>query len=672
MTFKQPDILSNAPYYDDFDDAKSFLRTLFKPGYAVQARELTQLQTTLQSQISRFADHIFADGSQVFGGKVSVTGTNYVRVESVLYTNLGDATLSSTEVFLEGRLVESEDETITNSDTYQSNRLTGTLEKLELEIYKLVDDVYSTESSGTILANHYIVSSDNGEDDYPVIFFSDITGNEGISPNDLLKLKNEPTYFKVIDPAIDAANDIYVVSPTGLGTMVRVDAGIYYIDGMFVRNKSQILVPFDVSVEGQAEESYESGNTSYDTEAGVRLFSASSARIGLFLNRSVVTADDDQTLRDPSNGIYNANAPGADRYKISLDITQYPYDPQDIDVGNYANQDFIQIARIVNGRLDWIRRLPNYSEILDLFAKRTHDESGSYTVTPFGLEIKHHLRNDVYVYIVKSAPDAPTSENYIELGSYIWTNIDIGDPRVANYNFDAQEVGIGEIVAVVPYKELAVGIATQTANSTSKLIYVKQKNNKRLSIGSIDSNGFGTIRYARSGVNYNLTSTAVKYQNFIIDKNGTFSVFDNPVGDASLLNIGIQPGKAYVHGYETELSFIKNLEYDKGQDITKNTQSQSVNLNSTGILGNYLVCNFANDPLSSAVPDWETLPKFDLQTSDIFTLVIEETDLTQVSAIITYWSPFKYWSLESTNYMLGLPPAYSEEQHESVIFVENT
>ena len=47
------------PYYDDFDEAKKFLRLLYKPGYAVQARELTQAQTILQNQIGRFGNHIF-------------------------------------------------------------------------------------------------------------------------------------------------------------------------------------------------------------------------------------------------------------------------------------------------------------------------------------------------------------------------------------------------------------------------------------------------------------------------------------------------------------------------------------------------------------------------------------------------------------------------------------
>ena len=41
------------PYYDDFDESKNFYRVLFRPGLAVQARELTQMQTILQNQIDR-------------------------------------------------------------------------------------------------------------------------------------------------------------------------------------------------------------------------------------------------------------------------------------------------------------------------------------------------------------------------------------------------------------------------------------------------------------------------------------------------------------------------------------------------------------------------------------------------------------------------------------------
>ena len=661
MTFKNPDILSNAPYYDDFNEAKNFLRTLFKPGYTVQARELTQLQTVLQSQISRFADHIFADGSQVFGGKVFVTNTNFVRVEEFVYNISGTVSTVTVESILEANVSEIVDETVSNDDTYTSNRLTGTLDKLSVQIYR------SGVSTGTIILNHYIPSFDNGVDDYPVIFFADVTGNEGILPGDLLRV-NDTTCFKVMTPTTQAQN-IYTISPTGSASLVKVDAGIYYVDGMFVRNRSQILVPYDVSFAGQAEESYESGNYNYaSVQANVRLFTSPSVRVGLYLNRQIVSVDEDNTLRDPSNGIYNANAPGADRYKISLDIKQYPYDPQNVGVANYANEDFIQLARIVKGRLDWIRILPNYSQILDLFARRTFDESGSYTVRPFGIEIKNHLRNDVYSYVVESSPDVTTSEQYIEVGSYVWTNQNIGDPRQSGFDFDAQAIGIGEIVGVVPFKELAIGTAQQTQGSTSKIVYVKLKNDKRIDLGSLDPNSFGSVRFARPSQSYNTSTLKLRFQNFIIDSSGTYSVFDLPVGNPNLMNLAVQPGKAYVYGYETELTYPKNIDYDKGLDLTKNTQSQTVNLNSSSILGNYLVCSFANDPVT-AVPDWEKLPKFELQTSDIFTLILEETDLQQASADILYWSPYKYWSDTSTNYMIGLPTGLEEEKYESVIFI---
>ena len=53
------------PYYDDFNESKNFHRVLFKPGQAVQARELTQMQTILQNQIERFGNHVFEEGSPV-------------------------------------------------------------------------------------------------------------------------------------------------------------------------------------------------------------------------------------------------------------------------------------------------------------------------------------------------------------------------------------------------------------------------------------------------------------------------------------------------------------------------------------------------------------------------------------------------------------------------------
>jgi len=65
--------LNSAPYFDDYSpEDKDFLRILFRPGYAVQARELNQMQSILQTQVERFGNHIFKDGSIVVGGQTTI------------------------------------------------------------------------------------------------------------------------------------------------------------------------------------------------------------------------------------------------------------------------------------------------------------------------------------------------------------------------------------------------------------------------------------------------------------------------------------------------------------------------------------------------------------------------------------------------------------------------
>ena len=75
------------PYYDDYSEAKGFHRILFKPGVAVQARELNQLQTILQQQVSRFGNHVFKPGSMVIPGNIKFDkNVNYVKLVSTFNT----------------------------------------------------------------------------------------------------------------------------------------------------------------------------------------------------------------------------------------------------------------------------------------------------------------------------------------------------------------------------------------------------------------------------------------------------------------------------------------------------------------------------------------------------------------------------------------------------------
>ena len=69
--------LNVTPYYDDYNEADQFHKVLFKPGKAVQARELTTLQSIQQNQIERFGRHIFKEGSIVIPGSVGYDENYY-------------------------------------------------------------------------------------------------------------------------------------------------------------------------------------------------------------------------------------------------------------------------------------------------------------------------------------------------------------------------------------------------------------------------------------------------------------------------------------------------------------------------------------------------------------------------------------------------------------------
>ena len=74
--------LNAAPYFDDFSAENNYHRILFRPGFAVQARELTQLQSALQHQIEAHGSHIFRDGAQVVPGNTQIQSYNSLKLAS--------------------------------------------------------------------------------------------------------------------------------------------------------------------------------------------------------------------------------------------------------------------------------------------------------------------------------------------------------------------------------------------------------------------------------------------------------------------------------------------------------------------------------------------------------------------------------------------------------------
>ena len=120
------------PYYYDYDESKEYYRILFRPGYAVQAREVTQLQTVLQKQIERYGQHMFKDGSKVFGGEVTLdTDVKSLKLETQdSGVNINAASFSGTTIVgatsnARARVVASQAATSSTQPTLMFHYLSG-------------------------------------------------------------------------------------------------------------------------------------------------------------------------------------------------------------------------------------------------------------------------------------------------------------------------------------------------------------------------------------------------------------------------------------------------------------------------------------------------------------------------------------------------------------------
>jgi len=298
------------PYYDDFDEDKNFMRVLFRPGYSVQARELTQLQTILANQIEKFGNHIFKSGSPIVGGKVSLdTKANYV-VLAAQYNNLDvDATQ-----FLNKTVV-----------SYNSSKI------IRAKVIAI-----DTSTANPILILKYL-------------------SGERFSESDEIRVYGQEIYAQLRSTA--AVGGSYVA---------KLQEGIYYFKGQFVKVVPQYLV---------LEIFYRVG---YNTST-INL--NPSYKVGIEFTETIVDEIDDTSLLDPAQGAFNYQAPGAERFAIQTSLSKRTLDSADIST-------FFEIVRLVNGVKTKEIEYPIYSEIEKTLARRTHDESGNYTVDPFVVSLE--------------------------------------------------------------------------------------------------------------------------------------------------------------------------------------------------------------------------------------------------------------------------------------------
>lgn len=326
--------LNIAPYFDDFDVEKQFYKILFKPAYAVQARELTQLQTILQNQIEQFGDNIYQEGSIIKGCNfTTLNGLEYVKVKD------GIDVLS-----------------------YISGKTTEIISGIETE----VDVVYELEAASGLKAN--IISATRGFETrapelntFYINYLNSETGYSGSTPQKfsagqslvINRYKYIGTSLYSTEPAIVTINVTNLPDPTGKSFGIRASQGVIFQKGHFLFADDQTLVvskytdqPDDISV-------------------------------GYEVSEFLVTALQDRSLFDNANGSSNENAPGADRLKLVPVLVAKTTSVADLDPA------FFTLIRYQNGSAVQLRDVSQFNSIAEELAKRTYEESGNYIVDRF-------------------------------------------------------------------------------------------------------------------------------------------------------------------------------------------------------------------------------------------------------------------------------------------------
>ncbi len=322
--------LNVSPYFDDFDANNDYYKVLFKPGYPIQARELTTLQSILQNQVEKFGQHFFKEGAKIIPGNTSYNRF-YYAVE-----------LNNTYL---GVPVDAYAEQLVGS------KITGETSGITAVVDKVLLSTDSERGNVTLYVNYLNSSTQNNS----TVQFLD---GENLSSNITITsgLLGNTSITAGTPFGITIANNA-----TSIGSAFSITEGVYFVRGHFVPVNAETLILDQYS-----------NNPSY--------------RIGLYINEEIVNSDIDEELNDNSQGFNNYAAPGADRLKISVSLFKK-------DLNDFNDNNFIELVRTSDGVLKTVRTTKEYNLIQDELARRTYAESGDYYVTPFDLNIKESLND---------------------------------------------------------------------------------------------------------------------------------------------------------------------------------------------------------------------------------------------------------------------------------------
>ena len=382
-----------APYHDDINikDAqgktvldKNYLRILFQPGFAIQTREMNQIQSVLQSQIDRFGSSFYRDGQAVLDGETSFRD-NVVYVEVTIPTGVTLADLTA-DILLQPTI----EIRTTGTTGGQYAKVLG-IEGITSDIIRIYLQSITDISDSPSLALDTLVPTGA-----TLHYKEDI---QYISKTGTL---NERTIINT--------SPIATISANGYGFTASVNEGIFYVKGSFVHTPAikrfWIKNSYSEIVRGD---------------------------VVLAITEKIVTSAQDETLLDNSTGSYNFSGPGADRYSISLDLAFFENSEPGNDLRNIVNQganfyvknsqQTFDIARLFTTNEETIESVEDIAQnnLEKKLAKRTFEESGNYTIKPFKVAVREMAR----VPLSSSTVDGITTYSYDGNADPVYTQAEL-------------------------------------------------------------------------------------------------------------------------------------------------------------------------------------------------------------------------------------------------------
>ena len=352
-----------APFYDDYDEDKQYYRMLFRPSTAVQARELTQLQTMMQKQVSRFGDSIYKDGSVIEGCNF----TEYPDLPQIKFTDGNTATIDFSLIVKNNTDIANSQSHLTNSYLLVSN--TSGLRAAVFQAFVGAESVVNQGSSDTNRAYVLYLNSGNNSGQEVKTFN---TTQEQIDVYVPFQDKQGPLVASNKSGILYTLSSNSTVNALGVGYGIHVGQGIIYQKGFFLKTLADNFM--------------------------VREHSANTIgmKVGFNTAEYIVKPAEDDSLYDNSIGSPNQNAPGA--YRLKLVPSPIAYDS--LDPAVTIPKDFLPIIDYdsADGRPVVVKTNPELSRLGDLIATRTKEESGDYIVKPFQVNVEASANSQTFYY----------------------------------------------------------------------------------------------------------------------------------------------------------------------------------------------------------------------------------------------------------------------------------